>query len=223
MIVAGLAALPSRFDNLPEVLEHILPHVDRAQIAVDADPFVDKKVLAVAAMPKVVLTFGERGDAGKFLGVHPGDRYLTLDDDIVYPETYVEDMLAALDAYGGVVTLGGRNVPSKITNYYRETPRISCLSKVTVPRRVHIPLSGCAAFDTSVVGIRPEDCKRDAADIWLGRYCAERGIPCTAIPHVADYLKLLPDPGSIFERCLDNDAAQVAAVNEIDWPELEDV
>lgn len=217
MIVAGLAALPSRFENIPKVLEHILPHVHRVVIAVDA---AVSDTLRPPQLYRTEIYYAGLGDAGKFLGVGPGDRYLTLDDDIIYPETYVEDMLAALDTYGGVVTLGGRNVPSKITNYYRETPRISCLSKVIAPTRVHIPLSGCAAFDTSVVGIRPEDCKRDAADIWLGRYCAERGIPCTAIPHPADYLKLLPDPGSIFERCLDNDAAQVAAVNEIDWPAL---
>ena len=59
-------------------------------------------------------------DNGKFYGLNFIEEpcyYFTCDDDIIYPATYVQDMIAKIEEYGCIVTHHGRRLKGLNVEY----------------------------------------------------------------------------------------------------------
>lgn len=75
--------------------------------------------------------------------------YLTLDDDLYYSKTYIEDMIKAIDKYQCIVTLHGRKLKGLNRDYYTQHKAYSCF--MTVNDLVEIDIAG-----TGVCGFRTD-------------------------------------------------------------------
>jgi hypothetical protein len=76
--------------------------------------------------------------------------YLSCDDDIIYPPTYVKDMIKAIDKHKCIVTHHGRILTGgKGANYYRSHKAFRCLGEVS--RNVVLDVAG-----TGVTGFRTD-------------------------------------------------------------------
>ena len=180
---------------------------------------------AVNSVPQVqdmkVSKDSAMGDAAKFNGKMQG-YYFAFDDDLFYPDNYVETMLSKLKEYDNkiIITCQGRVVDYQpIQSYYKSGwTKYSCLSELTEDKWVHIPGSGVCAFHTDYFKPDLSEFKNGfMADIWLAIQAQKKQIPILCIAHPAGWI-LQQDVGEgIYEKYKDNDSEQVKAVNSIKW------
>lgn len=92
-------------------------------------------------------------DNGKFYGLTQLHGlpcyYFSCDDDLIYPPTYIPDMIAKIKEHKCIVTHHGRILTHEGVPYYKGHTRFRCLSDVEKDERVDVPGTGVTAFDTS--------------------------------------------------------------------------
>lgn len=118
--------------------------------------------------------------------------YLSCDDDIIYPPTYVKDMIKAIDKNQCIVTHHGRILTGgKGANYYRSHKAFRCLGEVS--RNVELDVAG-----TGVTGFRTdyfnpteiwssEDMKM--SDLVFSLEAKKQGKKIMLLTHPVGYLK----------------------------------
>lgn len=93
-------------------------------------------------------------DNAKFLGLTKFESndepfyYFCVDDDIIYPKTYVKDMIKAIEKYNCIVTHHGRKLIGKDRHYYRGHEVHHCLRDVTKNQEIDVAGTGVCAFRT---------------------------------------------------------------------------
>ena len=142
------------------------------------------------------------GDAAKFKALElckPGDIYVSLDDDLIYPEYTVVRMVdfilrkneeLGLTLSTVAACYHGRTLANyPASNYYtdRTSVRVRILGSLDAPARVEVPGTGCMAYR---VANRPFDVmeafeRKDSADIAIAALMKEEGIEAWALPHQA--------------------------------------
>jgi hypothetical protein len=75
--------------------------------------------------------------------------YLSCDDDILYPPTYVKDMVQAIKTHKTIVTHHGRILLGLDRNYYLGHLGFRCLGDVQCDKFIHVAGTGVTGFDTS--------------------------------------------------------------------------
>jgi len=138
-------------------------------------------------------------DNGKFYGLTFETEpcyYLTCDDDIIYPVSYIADMVAALDSFasGCIVTHHGRILGPPCPTYYRNP--LSRFYAFTDPLRAATRLdvagTGVSAFRTD--HINPvsivTDPRHKMTDLLISELAAMQGVRIIAIPRKTGYLRV---------------------------------
>jgi hypothetical protein len=177
--------------------------------------------------PKCVtwLTDNEMGDSERYRVLPDEGWLLTVDDDIVYPPTYVSDMISAAERYGrkAIVTLHG-NIMRKDTLVYHgpdaRDKTYRCLGTVEEDVRVEVGGTGVMCFHTEI--FKPDlkrFARRNMADIWVAVQAHQQKIPIWVIKHEAGYLQyqLPPDKWTIWkdtERNLEATTYQASVINK---------
>jgi len=240
MIIASIATLASRRHLLEQAVASLLPQVDRLNVYLNGylrvPPFLlHEKV----AHPILSRDAGWRGPEAKwwFVDVNsfampptpaPTDIHLTCDDDIQYPEDYVERMVDALErrpgtiacVHGSIFTLPFRDyISSRVSFRFGEA-----LAEDT---RVHVAGSGTIAYE---LGTLPIGVARDfrwprMVDPELAVLAKERGVECWAIAREHGWLKYMrpPQGTTIYEQrsAAGNHLAETELVRENGpWPPL---
>lgn len=226
-ITASVASMPGRVESLRDTVKSILHQVDRLQVYLnnyDSVPdylFHDKI--------KVFLSkdhLGDLGDAGKFFNCDKITGYhFTIDDDLIYPENYVESLISAIAKYDKkcVVSYHGRsfnNLP--VVSYYRgATVRLGCLRKVRVDQYVHVVGTGVLAYHTDTIKLKLSAFKfLNMADIWFSEYCNDRNIPRVVLAHSSGWItssEKYDEVGSIFTNHINDDKFQTEITNSVKW------
>lgn len=234
MKIAGLATIPSRRDFLPKVVESILPQVDELWI------FFDKHSAADAYFSldqlnnpdsKICFEFGDngRGDANKFYGLFNDytleTYFFSCDDDLIYPPTYIEDMIHWIEMFErrAIVSLHGSILWKEqfpIQSFYKDRRGLGCLMPLGIAVHTTLPGTGVCAFHTSTY--KPEASEfplPNMADIWLGLSAARQHIPIITVPHLGEphYLQYnheLALEDTIWGKSHLNDAKQTQALNQ---------
>ena len=123
-----------RTDSLVKTLESLIDQCDVINVVLN--DFEDE-IPSILYHNKVNLYFSDnsKGDAFKFYNLIDSNGYfLTVDDDLIYPPNYVENIIAKCKEYGNtkVITLHGRNFNVfPIKSYYaKASERFSCLHHV---------------------------------------------------------------------------------------------
>lgn len=133
-------------------------------------------------------------DLGKFIGLRHWNEpvyYFSLDDDIIYPEDYVDKMLYWLERLDGVVTHHGRILKGKGMPYYTGHHTHSCLYPVYGVKQIDVAGTGVSAFRTdrfNPVGILESGDMR-MSDLVFSLEAAKEEVPIYVVPHQTGYFK----------------------------------
>ncbi len=217
-ITFNIASIPSRKNELIKTVASIINQVDKVNVALNCYSFNDtidlKKLYPSVSFWKKDNTLG---DAYKFAFVAIVDGYyLTGDDDLIYPKTYVKDMIKAIDKYG-IVTHHSRSFNAfPISNYYHSaTKRHRCLDEVKEIDTVQFGGTGVMGFHTKHFSPKFDIFKKsNMADIWVGIEVDRQGLPITVLPHLKDYIKYQPMDSTIWHDKHQNCDYETKVVND---------
>lgn len=124
-MIAGMATMPSRLQNLARVLDRVLIQVDVLHLYLNnfksiPDFLIDQKIRFHRSQEH-----GDLRDNGKLFGLQYADRagdvYFTLDDDIIYPNGYCNYLLESLLKYTSRVAVGIHGIiyPAHPKSFFR--------------------------------------------------------------------------------------------------------
>lgn len=91
-------------------------------------------------------------DNGKFYGLSRMTEpcyYFTCDDDLIYPPSYIPDMVAKIKEHNCIISHHGRILTREGVPYYKGHKSFRCLNDVSNDEQIDVPGTGCTAFDTS--------------------------------------------------------------------------
>jgi len=166
---------------------------------------------------------GRTDDARKFIFPVPGYRgfILSVDDDLIYPKTYVRDMVDAVEKYQSVVTLHGKSFRPPIKSYYKNPSlKVRCLGDLEDDVRVQVPGTGAMCWHTDLIEFSIKDFPADQqnmADIHVGIKCNEERMPIWALSHTSDYLTYQPVKDTIWDEYHNNDNPHTKLINDTIW------
>ena len=212
----NIASIPSRKNELIKTLDSITNQVDEVRVALNGYKHLPQ---GYHKYNNVIFLIRDNsnGDAEKFRWVEETDGYyLTGDDDLIYPPTYVKDMIKALEKYD-VVTLHGRSFHYyPIKSYYKNPDvKVSCLNESLNDTIVQFGGTGVMAFHTKDFKPPFDIFKRaNCADIWIGLYSDSVGVDICALKHIQNYLTYQQVPNTIWLDKNDDCQYETNIVNE---------
>lgn len=168
----------------------------------------------------LIFTDNSKGDGFKFINLINSDGYfLTIDDDLIYPNDYVKYMIEKCNQYENksIITLHGRNFGKlPIQSYYGSAKeRYSCLETVNNDVKVQYGGTGVMCFDTNLFKIGIEYFQYpNMADAWIGKYAKEHNIPIICAKHNQNYIQYIPQKETIFDTESKKDLIQTKIVND---------
>lgn len=204
MITCHIASIGERESSLRLVLNAISPQVERVYVSLNNYISVPEWIYQYKNVWTELLD-NSLGDASKFLKVNTqAGICLFLDDDLIVPKGYVNDMVKGLKKYGGAVSLHGKVYTRPVTHFKKGFANYRCLNTVSQDVSVEVIGTGCVAFDNQEVKISLEDFPyRNMADILFSKVCYERGIPMTVLKHKYGYLRYIPQKTTIWMQAKD--------------------
>ncbi|HWW87825.1 MAG TPA: hypothetical protein VNZ26_29710 [Vicinamibacterales bacterium] len=224
-IVAGMATMPSRGETLPLALASIIGQVDRLYLYLDGH---DEVPSSIREQPKVTPILSRhvpdlRG-AGKLLGLtlEPAQGlFVSVDDDILYPDDYVASLCEGLRAqdYRAVVGYHGsiltrpfiRYSESRTVFYFAEALRSAC--------RVDVLGAGTVMFAPEVLrfDVRQWPDGLHVVDLRFAIEAAKRSVPLICLDRPDDYVRplALGQPDSAYASLKNDDSRQSALALEL--------
>lgn len=146
--------------------------------------------------------------------------YFTCDDDIIYPPTYIDDMVKAIELCKTIVTHHGRKLQRKGVSYYRGGHiAYRCTGRVTSRSIIDVSGTGVTGFRTDY--FNPVDIYKSEnkcmSDLVFALEARKQRKLITVLPHKAGYIiaQPLPSEKTIFGNHRNNDATQSAFADEI--------
>ncbi len=227
-IVCGVATIYDRRDSLRETVKSIIDQVDKLIVYQNGYheifDFLQNPKIEVRSSLK---TGVDMGDAGKFFRLNEYDNvyYFSIDDDLIYPKTYVSDMVKKCLEFDNkkVITHHGRSFNKfPIDSYYGSaSERYACLHEVKSDVKVQFGGTGVMCFHTSLLKIPFGYFKNpNMGDIWVGKYCIENNIDIICLKHDKGYIKYIPQKTTIYDQEHKSDRVQTDVVNSIGFVEV---
>jgi len=147
--------------------------------------------------------------------------YFTCDDDIIYPPTYVRDMIAAIERTGTIVTHHGRLLTGGLNaNYYKGHKPFRCMKTNHSECLIDIAGTGVTAWRTDY--FNPVDLYKDPrhkmTDILIGIEAVKQGKKITVLRHEYGYFKenAAPIEHQIYWQQINTDQReQIEGCNEL--------
>ena len=221
--IGGMASIPSRADDLEQVLARIVPQVERLHLFLhgyDTIPAVARHSRIVPVLAPADTPFGASGKFHGLLQQTGPCLYFCFDDDILYPADYVARMTAAILRYGGLALVGvhGTNYPGPGSSYARDRKGRHFASRLRVDRVIDELGSGTVAFPSALLDIDPRRWPHgDMDDLMLAIEAERHAIGRIAIRRRRRWLVPLHQgqPDSLWVRTLDDDSRQSAQLVEL--------
>ena len=186
---AGLAALPSRELALKRVVNSLVHQVDQLGVYLNGwnhiPDFLNHPKIIVATSQD----HGDLGDAGKFFWVNDFEGYyFSCDDDLVYPNDYVERIINKIKYYNyrAVVGWHGSVVSDFFKDYYDPKDRrvFSYSAGRPFDLDVHILGTGVLGFHSSTMKVSLQDFERpNMADIFFARLGQQQKVKFVVMEH----------------------------------------
>lgn len=160
-------------------------------------------------------------DNGKFYFLHEYKEpvyYFTCDDDLLYPKTYIQDMIQAIERTSGIVTHHGRKLLGVDRSYYRGHTAYQCLNANSYEGLIDVAGTGVAGFRTDYFfpDIWASSDKR-MSDLVFSLEAAKQGKQITVLKHDKGYIKYLnvPTHETIHGQESRRETRQIQIANEI--------
>ncbi|MBU3626736.1 hypothetical protein ICN48_10885 [Polynucleobacter sp. JS-Safj-400b-B2] len=213
-IVAGVATIPERDEQLQNALMSLINQVDLICIYLNNFDFVPQWIQEHPKL-KYFLSdeFDNRGDAGKFYAYDKEefDYFISFDDDIQYPNNYVSQLVKISNEVNAPVGVHGSVLKYPFMGYYARESRYvyHFKDKNLVNRRVHIIGTGTLCIPKRIISKLPHFNYPNMADIWLSKYCSDIEIPLIAIKRKIGWLEPLGShENSIFYKNIGTESIQ---------------
>lgn len=210
----------NRIKSLVRSLESIYDQCDEINVCLNNH---SGEIPEILYRNKVNLFFTDnsKGDAFKFLMLEESEGfYLTIDDDLIYPEGYVDFMVSKCIEHDNkkIITLHGKSFSSfPIVSYYKSaSERYACLENVKNDVIVQFGGTGVMCFHTSLLKVSIDEfLYPNMADIWIGKFAKQRNIPILCLQHSKGYIGYIHQNETIFNQHSTNDRVQTFVVNKL--------
>jgi hypothetical protein len=202
MIIAGIASINTREHLLRRALKSIYPQVDKVYAVLNNYSKLPDWITSISNVEAIV-SDNSMSDAGKFLftSKYEDCYFLSIDDDMVYGNTYASDMVAGVDKYNGVVSHHGRVYPRPFVDYKHWTANYRCLGTVNHDVPVDLVGTGCCAFHTSRLKVDIKDFPyRNMADVFISVLAHQQSVPMWVLAHKRNYIRYLFPEGETIWR-----------------------
>jgi GT2 family glycosyltransferase len=204
-VVVGIATYKGREESLKKTIKSLAKQCDHLRIYDNETRDID-------------LT-----DNGKFFFLKEYDDpiyFFSCDDDIIYPPTYVNDMIQAIEKFGTIVSHHGRQLKREQTKYYNGGHKtINFKSKNNHVMKLDVAGTGVTAFHTNYfnpVNIWEAEQKK-MSDLVFSLEAKKQGKIITSLNHSDKYFQsqTIDKVNTIFGSSQNNDAEQVKMVELI--------
>lgn len=221
MITLQIASMPEREKMLEISLRSLLPQVDKANVMLTRYEPGNIPHFLNDSRVRVFHHDNSLEDGSRFLFADRNEEFtLIADDDIEYPENFVQYLLGKWQAYRGIVGIMGKNLkPRPIQSYYKDEI-IHYKAFGDVLNDVEVEVIGCCGilYHANQVRLGAPDMICPNTDIVVSAWAKRRGVTLTVCAHAADYLRNLmpmaPNAPSIFGKYSKNDKILTDFVNE---------
>lgn len=183
----GIASMPGREEGLRVVLKSLVPQADEIFVYLNGFDHVPAE-LAIDERVRF-FTGPDHGDRAKFMFMEGyAGYYLTCDDDIAYPDFYVDHIVDGIERYGRRAVVGwhGSVFKDGFSDYYDPASRrvVAYYSNRSEDLPVHLLGTGIAGFHTSTLLLSLADFEvPNMADVWLALKAREQGVPMVVLRH----------------------------------------
>ena len=196
-ITAQVASMPHREKALHRCLKSIYKQVDKIRVMLDGYAAVPDWAHEINNAEFHLIAGNVHEDGLKFMGCEKNGLTLIIDDDIEYPDNFVEVMFQKWrdSNYRSVfpptvVTVMGKNMrPRPIDNYYMD--EAECFHTFGTNDRdaqVLIPGTCGMLFHSSVLRVSLSDMVVPNADLCVAKLAKEQGVRCIVIAHDSSWL-----------------------------------
>jgi hypothetical protein len=215
--VAAIATMPSRIDTFQKVLPAIHAQVGHVFVYLDGH---DRPPAFLERFDRLsVYCAKDLGD------LHADSRFLCLqhitaptvvamvDDDIIYPQNYVDRLVEALQKFDGEAIVGvhGRVFLPPHKSYVKNALLFHFAKELSESCYVHELGIGTCAFVSSSFAVDPREWERhDMADIIVAIQAQRRGLPRIAVARPTGWLKPLTEhqSDSLWSKTFMDDSEQ---------------
>lgn len=216
--------MPSRLDTFPAAFTSIVAQVDRLYLYLDGHSEVPD---VAKNHPRVTAHFAEGFSGlhakGKFLPLlleEPDFLYIGVDDDIIYPPSYVAELRAGLGACArpAVVGLHGAKLTSPFVSY-SQSQKVYCFDQRLICRKeVDVLGTGTVMFDTAALWFDVRTWRDvDMLDLNLAIEAKSAGLPLICLKRRRGFMRALAvrQPDSLFAALLRDDTRQTKLALEL--------
>ena len=216
MISVGIASIPERSDSLRRTVESLSPQVDIIFIGLNN---YEQVPLWFDQFDNLHYQFfdNSKGDAVKFYWVDKvSGYYLGCDDDLVYPNLYVDYMISKCNQYRCPVSLHGKTFSYPVDSYHKGFVRnFHCRSEVVGDHHADVIGTGVCCFKVSQIVISIDDFPdANMADLWFALSAKRQGVDLIVAEHKANWILYMEQPWTIWKN-KPRDGKETSVINEI--------
>lgn len=222
MITIKIASIPDRIHQLEQIIYQFLKQADKIEVYLNNYVVIPQFLIHGKIQIFTSAEYGDRGDIGKFFQIEHASGYvLTIDDDLIYPDDYVQKMTGKIDLYNrkSFICVHANRLPqNKLTSYYRDKLGIHFEKALDNDTQVDIPGTGTLGYHTDLIKLTSDIfIKPNMTDLWLAIYAKNKGIPIICMARANNWL--LQARGqefmrSIYKSSIVDDSYQTSLINE---------
>jgi hypothetical protein len=222
--IGSMATMPTRAGSFARVLPAVAPQVDRLYLYLDGFTRAPDPIRAFSnVVPLFAHEHGDLHATGRFLPLALMRKpcvFIVFDDDILYPATYVREIVDGLAAFAGRAVVGyhGDIFLAPYGSYVKDRHCYHFAKALAEHRPVHCIGAGTAAFDSARLRFDPRAWPRIRGnDLMLAIEAERRGLARIALARGAGWLKPLGEiqPDSVYGALLADDRQQTAMMNTL--------
>jgi hypothetical protein len=219
-IIGGMATMPSRENSLIEALPSILKNVDILYLYLDKYKYVPKFLYEFKKI-KIIENLNI-GCSGKFLGLqmhHKSCIFFGFDDDIIYPNNYVEHLINALskENFKAIVGVHGLNIKKPFNSYVKDIFCYHFEEKLDESKYSDILGGGTIAFHSNFYTPNINSWSMtNMDDLQIMRECIEQNLKRVCISRPKNFLKAIAkkQPDSIWQKNILNDFRETKFIQQ---------
>lgn len=223
MITVNIASIPTREQHLEEIIKSQIQYVDRFEVYLNNYNYIPRYLNNSKINVYTSQQYGDLGDCGKFFNIERINGYvICLDDDLHYPNDYIEKMIEKIDLHKrtSLICVHGNLLPSNnINSYYKEKHGLHFSKELSGDTLVDIPGTGTLGLHADFIKIPFNIFKsNNMTDLWLGLYALQQNIPIWCISRRYHWLQQVTFNNldkSIRQRYCKNDHLQTEIANNI--------
>lgn len=223
-IVACLASIPERVTHLEITIQSIISQIDHLYVYLNDYPTVPSYLNNPKITYFLSQDHGDMAAAGKFYMIDTvkDGYYLCLDDDIIYPEDYVDKMVNTLVKYNNsvAVSVHGSMFGEPLEWYFERTTVFPFKDGMSSDKFVTLIGSGCLAFYRPSIKLTFSDFfPKVMCDLTFSVKAREQGLLLVTPKRKANWLIVqdVPLDKRYYERMLYEDGGRTKLAKKYNW------